>query len=68
MVASSGDFPINYAGTPVSGALSFPDLATKHAGVPIRLINPSVQGMDMINNNLYGGIVKMTTEVIKTNI
>ena len=24
--------------------------------------------MDMINNNLYGGIVKMTTEVIKTNI
>jgi hypothetical protein len=68
VVASSGDFPINYAGTPVSGALSFPDLATKHAGVPIRLINPSVQGMDMINNNLYGGIVKMTTEVIKTNI
>jgi hypothetical protein len=67
-VAESGDFPINYQGIPVSGALSYPDLSERHEGRPVWLINPSVQGMDMINSNLYGGIVKMTTEVIKTNM
>lgn len=67
-VAASGDFPINHRGTPVSGALSFPSLSMKHEGRPVWLANPSVQGMDMINSNLYGGIVKMTTEVVKTNM
>jgi len=67
-VAASGDFPINHRGTPVSGALSFPNLSMRHEGRPVWLANPSVQGMDMINSNLYGGIVKMTTEVVKTNM
>ena len=68
VVARSGDFPIDYRGTPVSGALAFPDLVKKHRGSHVRFLNPSVQGMDMINSNMYGGIVKITTEVINLNI
>ncbi len=67
-MAASGDFPIDYRGTPVSGALMYPDLARKHFGGHIRLHNSSVQGIDMINSNLYGGIVRLTTEVIRTSI
>jgi len=67
-VAASGDFPIDYRGTPVSGALAFPELVSEHQGASIRLVNPAVQGMDMINNSMYGGIVKITTEVIKNSI
>ena len=68
IVAQSGDFPIDYKGTPVSGALTFPSLVDKHRGASVWLLNPSVQGMDMINSNMYGGIVKITTEVIKNSI
>jgi hypothetical protein len=68
LVAESGDFPIDYKGTPVSGALTFPQLVVKHEGTYVRFLNPSIQGMDMINNNMYGGIVKITTEVIKNSI
>jgi hypothetical protein len=67
-VAASGDFPIDYKGTPVSGALAFPKLVSRHQGASVRFLNPSIQGMDMINNNMYGGIVKITTEVINNSI
>ena len=67
-VEGSGDFPIDFMGSPVSGALRYPDLVNKHFGGRVRLQNASVQGIDMINTNLYGGIVKLTTEVIRTSI
>mgnify|MGYP004001083959 FL=1 len=68
LVAASGDFPIDYRGTPVSGALNFEELVLKHYGPDIRLKNSSVQGMDVINSNFYAGVVKLTAEVIKTNV
>ena len=67
-IAKNGDFPINYQGVPNAGALRYPDLAIKYSSTPIRLSNSSVQGMDAINSNLYGGIVKLTAEVIRSNI
>lgn len=67
-MAASGHMPLNYRGTPVSGAMRYPDLVNSHYGGAIRLTNSSVQGMDMINSNLYAGIVKLTTQVIHTDI
>ena len=67
-IADSGDFPLDYRGVPVSGAKTYPDLVKDHYSKDIRLQNASIQGMDMINNNLFGGIVKLTAEVIQTNI
>ena len=67
-VVASGEAPIDYRGVPVSGALRYPDLVNGHFGGGVRLVNASVQGMDMINSNIYAGIVKFTTEVIDGSI
>ena len=67
-VAASGDFPIDYRGVPNSGAFRYPDLVDTHYGGRMRLTNSSVQGMEIINSNVYAGIVKFTTEVIDGSI
>lgn len=68
LINSSGAFPIDYRGTPVSGALRYPDLVDKFNGGLLRITNVNVQQMNMINNNLYGGVVRITTEGVKSNI
>ena len=70
MVANSSAFPIDYRGVPVSGALRYPDLIEKYSGTnrQIRLRDMTVQNMDAINSNFYGGIVRVTTEYIKRAI
>ena len=67
-IDASGDFPLDYRGSPVPSALSYPDLMEKHEGGSMILSNSTVQEMVMVNTNIFGGIVRMTTEVIKTNI
>ena len=67
-VAASGDMPVDYRGMPVSGAMRYPDLVKNHYGGHLRLSNSSVQGMESINTNLYGGIVKLTAGVIHGDI
>ena len=67
-INGSGDFPLDYRGVPVPSALRYPDLVSKHNGGILRLTNSSVQEMVMVNTNIFGGIVRMTTEGIKTNI
>ena len=67
-IAASGDFPLDYKGSPVSGAMNYEEIVLKHYGPNIRLKNSSVQGMDVINSNFCAGIVKLTAEVIKTNV
>jgi len=67
-INSSGAFPLNVANTPVSGALRYPDLITTYPGGALRLTNMTVQKMDIMGGDLFGGIVRATTEGIKTNI
>ena len=67
-IDASGDFPLDYRGSPVPSALRYPDLMEKHEGGNMILSNSTVQEMVMVNTNIFGGIVRMTTEVIKTNI
>ncbi len=62
------DFPIDYRGMPVSGALRYPDLIESFNGGKLRLSRTNVQQMIMHDTNVYGGIVRMTTEGVKTNI
>ena len=62
------DFPIDYRGMPVSGALRYPDLIENFNGGKLRLSRTNVQQMIMHDTNVYGGIVRMTTEGVKTNI
>jgi hypothetical protein len=67
-IANSGDFPLDYKGIPVSGALRYPDLVLKHFRGKVRLKNSTVQGMDLVNSNFYAGIVRITVETIEENI
>lgn len=69
LMNSSGEFPIDYRGVPVSGALRYPDIIEKYNGGKIRLINVVVQELTgAMSDVFYGGIVRMTTEGIKNNI
>ena len=61
-------FPLDYNGTPVPSALRYPDLVDQHFGGRLRLTKASVQQMDMIDSNVFGGVVRITTDVIKSNI
>lgn len=67
-IANSGDFPLDYRGVPVSGALRYPDLINKYCRGALRLKNSSVQGMDLINSNFYAGIVRLTAETIEHSV
>ena len=67
-INTAGKFPLDYRGVPVSGALRYPELVSLHYGGSLRLTKGSVQDIVSINSNLCGGIVRFTTEGIKTNI
>lgn len=67
-INSNQDFPIDYRGVPVSGALRYPDIIDNYNGGSLRLTKTSVQNMVFFDSNVYGGIVRVTTEGIKSNI
>ena len=52
----------------MSGALRYPDLVESYDGGLLRLTSSTVQEMTMFNGDVYGGIVRMTTEGVKSNI
>jgi hypothetical protein len=69
-IHESGAYPLDYRGAPVSGAKEYPEivLSQEYNGGNLRLTNVQVQDMIAVNSNIYGGIVRMTTEGIKANI
>ena len=67
-INTEGDYPLDYMGVPVSGALRYPDLVEKYSGGDLRLTNAIVQDMVTVDSDIFGGTVRFTTEGIKTNI
>lgn len=67
-INSSGDFPLDYNGSPVPSALRYPELLNKYPGGKLRLTNARIEQMIMAKSDVFGGIVRMTTEGIKANI
>ena len=69
-IADSGAFPLDYAGIPISGALRYPELIATYSNThrEVRMKDMTIQNMDAINSNLYGGIVRVTTEYIRRGI
>jgi hypothetical protein len=65
---SSGLFPLDGGGSPVPSALLYPELIQHYNAGRFRLIHGKVEDMRMISPELFGGIVRFTTEGIKTNI
>lgn len=67
-IARSGEFPIDYRGFPVSGALNYEQLVSKYPGHVIRFKDIESSEMKMKNSTLFGGVVKMVVELIKIDI
>ena len=67
-INSSGAFPLDYRGTPVPSALRYPDLLEAYYGGNCRLSKSTVQEMTMVDSNIFGGVVRVTTDIIKSNI
>lgn len=67
-ISDSGKYPLDYRGVPVSGAFRYPEILENFQGGKLRLTKCSIQEMIMIDSDLFGGVVRFTTEGIKTNI
>jgi len=67
-INENNDYPLDYRGVPVPSALRYPDLVGRYAGGKLRLTNAVVQDMISVDSDIFGGIVRFTTEGIKTNI
>tara|TARA_B100000085_G_scaffold273895_1_gene289889 strand:- start:81 stop:1055 length:975 start_codon:yes stop_codon:yes gene_type:complete len=67
-INASGDYPLDYRGIPVSGAKRYPDLVKTYGAGGIRMTNAIVQDMVSVDSDIFGGVVRFTTEGIKDNI
>ena len=67
-INTNQEFPLDYKGVPIPSALRYPDLIEKYNGGKLRLSKTTVQEMIMHNTTVFGGVVRMTTEGVKTNI
>lgn len=65
---SEKKFPLDRYGSPVPSALLYPELISNYGAGRFRLGDAKVESMSMIQGDLFGGIVRFTTEAIKTNI
>ncbi len=66
-IAISGRFPLDYRGVPVSGAMRYPDVIGGYYSGFINLTKTTVPHLENYGD-FFGGIVRTTTEGIKTNI
>jgi len=67
-IISNGALPIDYRGSPNPNALRYPELVANHpkGGADVMIKNSIVQGMEILNSNLFVGIVRCTLETIKS--
>lgn len=63
-IDSSGAFPLDYRGAPVSGALTYPDLVSQYPGPNIRIADTVVDSVYQLTPDIHVGSVKITTESI----
>lgn len=67
-IFQNNDFPLDYRGCPASGAKIYPLLSNVYNGGLLRFTNTTVSNLTSYNSNIFGGIVRTTTEGIKLNI
>ena len=68
-IYDSGVYPIDYRGMPLPSALLYPELIDQYSrGNRIRTIKTTVDEMTAIKSDVFGGVVRTTTELIKSNI
>lgn len=63
-IAESDDFPLDYRGVPVSGAMVFPDLAVAHPFKGVRVFDCKFDSVYSLSPDIFVGSVKCTAEII----
>ncbi len=61
-------FPLDQGGSPVPSALLYPEAIESYNAGNFKLLDAKVEAMQMVTPDLFAGIVRFTTEGIKTNI
>jgi len=67
-IAQNGDFPIDYRGMPIPGALNYKELVTQYPSYLARFSNVSLTKSQTKNNSIFAGVVKFTVELVKLSI
>jgi hypothetical protein len=67
-IRNNNDFPIDYRGVPVSGALNYRELVTQHTGYLVRFSDVTAVKNKAQNTSIYTGVVSFTLELTKTRI
>lgn len=57
-------FPIDYRGSPNPNAMTFPEMVTNYPLGQVRIENASLNSIDILNTDLFGSVVTLSTEVI----
>lgn len=65
---ASSKYPLDQNGSPSPSAMFYPEIIENYNGGNFRLINTTVENMKMTTPNVFGGIVRFTTEGIKPTI
>ena len=63
-----GKFPLDQGGTPKPSALLYPELIGGYNAGKFEMSNAKVEDMRMLTPDLFGGIVRFTTEGINPRI
>jgi len=66
-IISSGVAPINYNGSPVSGAMTYPELLTNYPLCTAYIRNTTVQNAQVVNSNIHLGVVSCDLETFTEN-
>lgn len=64
----NNDFPIDYRGVPVSGALNYRELVTQYTGYLVRFSDVTAVKDEARNSSIYSGTVSFTLRLTKTRI
>lgn len=67
-IAQNGEFPIDYRGMPIPGALNYRELVIKYPSYLVRFKDVSITKSKTKNNSLFAGVVKFTVELVKLSI
>ena len=67
-IAVADDMPRDNFGFLTPNAMRYPDMIENYSEFKLTFQNMVVQNMDTIKTNFYAGIVRTTTEIIKTDV
>ncbi len=71
LLNQSDKFPLDFRGTPVPSALAYPELIQQYSGSGVckmRINKMVIQDMATVQPDVFGGVIRATIELIKTNI